>query len=323
MKQAQNGTTKLSIAPSRMSLTSLVKGRIDQPLRVVIYGTEGIGKSTFGASAPSPIFLGPENGTGHLNVTRFPSPQSWVDVLDAIRVLTDDAHDYKTLVIDSLDWLEPVLFAYICQRDGQAGIEAYGYGKGYTAALDEWRVFLKALERLRHARPMHVILVAHAWIKTFSNPAGENYDRYEMKLNNKAAGLIKEWVDCVLFANYETFANKTKRESRAKGVDSGARLLYTQWRAAYDAKNRHGLPESLPLSWDELTACIVKSQDTSADSIIEKICDKAKGLSAVDYRRVTAAIDRAEGSKEKLAQLENWVVSKLEEVEPKEKEQSK
>lgn len=296
---------------SRMTLKSVISGRQEKPLRVLLYGVEGIGKSTFGAAAPAPIFLGAEDGTAHLDVTRFPMPSSWAEVLDAVRVLTAEDHPYRTLVIDTLDWAEPLLWAHICKRDGQANIEAYGYGKGYIAALDEWRVFLAALERMREAKGMHLVLLAHSWIKPFKNPEGDDYDRYEMKLNAKAGGLLKEWVDCVLFANYETFAEKDAKTKRVKGVSTGARLIYTTRTAAYDAKNRHSLPEQMPLAWDEFFAAARTHQVAAPAALEAEIRRKAEGLPAAEKEKALAAIGRAEGNAEKLAQLNDWVNGKL------------
>jgi hypothetical protein len=298
-----------------MSLHSLVKGRIAQPLRVTLYGVEGIGKSTFAAGAPNPVFLGAEDGTAQLDVVRFPTPENWSEVLEAIRELEGGSHDFQTLVLDTLDWLEPLLWAHICARDKQSDIEAYGYGKGYSAALDEWRVLLAALERMRKAKSMHVVMLAHSWIKSFKNPEADDYDRYELKLNAKASGLIKEWSDCVLFANYETFADKDVRTKRAKGVDTGARLIYTQRRAAYDAKNRHSLPESLPLAWSEF-ASAVEAHDRRDPALEARVLAKIDLLAAETLRKdALGALQRAAGNPDKLAQLNNWATAKLAEQE--------
>jgi hypothetical protein len=301
------------VQPSRMTLGGVVKGRQDAPVRAVVFGIEGIGKSTFGANAPRPIFLGAEDGTSQLDVERFPSPETWADMMEAVRVLTDEPHEYGTLVIDTLDWAEPLLWAHICKRDSQKDIEAYGFGKGYQFALDEWRVFLAALERLRKAKRMHVVLIAHSWIKTFKNPEGDDFDRYEMKLNAKAAGLVKEWADCVLFANYETYANKDAKTKKVKGVDTGARLLFTERRAAFDAKNRYGLPESLPLSWPDFFAAMQAHRPADPANLTAEIERKAEQLSEETKRAALAAIGRAGGDALKLSQLNSWVNAKLNE----------
>lgn len=232
---------------SRMSLSAVKRGVIQAPTRVVLYGVEGIGKSTFGANAPEPIFLGAEDGTSQLDVSRFAEPRTWEDVLAAIGTLSTETHEYRTLVVDTLDWIEPLVWAHVCAQGGKKSIEDYGYGKGYVAAGDEWRVFLARLDALREARKMNVILLAHSWIKPFKDPDSDGFDRYEMKLHKTAAGKVKEWADAVLFARYETYA--VAKEGRTRGVSTGARVIHTEYRAAWDAKNRYHLPEVISLDW--------------------------------------------------------------------------
>lgn len=294
-------------APRRMTLDKVVKGRVEAPRRILLYGTEGIGKSTFASDAPAPIFLGAEDGTAQLDIQRFPKPESWDDVLEAVRVLTEEKHEYQTLALDTLDWAEPLLWASMCARDKVADVESYGYGKGYQKALDEWRVFLAALERLRAARQMHVILLAHAWIKPFKNPEGEDFDRYEMKLNGKAAGLLKEWCDAVLFANYETFAVKKDEKARkAKGVSTGARVINTQRTAAYDAKNRYSLPETLPLSWADFDAAVKAGAVASPADLRAEIDRKVKELDDPELaKKVAELVAKAGDSSHSLALINN------------------
>lgn len=317
--QTNGSPPKQPAAPKRMALDKLLKGKIEQPRRILLYGTEGIGKSTFAASAPAPIFVGPEDGTSQLDVTRFPKPLAWPDVLEAVRTLTNDEHAFKTFVLDTADAAEPLLWAHMCERDSQPGktirdVEDYGYGKGYQKALDEWRVFLSMLERLRAARGMHVILLAHAQIKPFKNPQGEDFDRYELKLNAKAGGLLKEWCDAVLFANYETFAVKDEKK-RVRGVSSGARIICTERTAAYDAKNRYGLPESLPLSWEDFDRLATAGADAAAlRSEIERKAAELPDLKAVILEWVAKAGDNAQS----LALINNKVNARI--AEKKEKE---
>jgi hypothetical protein len=294
-----------------MTLSSLVRGPQIQPIRIVLHGPEGVGKTTFGAGAPSPIFIGSEDGSAQLDVVRFPTPESWADVREAVRVLTNDQHNHQTLVLDTLDWTEPLLWEYLCKRDNHPNIEAYGYGKGYQAAIDEWRVFLADLDRLRKARGMHMVLIAHSWIKPFKNPEGDDFDRYELKLHAKAGGLIKEWSDAVLFANYETLAHKDQRTKRVRGVDTGARFLYTERSAAYDAKNRYGLPDSLPLSWQDFEAAVRAGRPADPAALTAEIQRKAKQLIPEDEKRALDAIKRANGDASKLAHLNDWTNAKL------------
>ena len=299
----------------RMSLRSVVGGRQAQPVRVLLYGVEGIGKSTFAAAAPMPIFIGAEDGTAHLDVQRFQNPEKWQDVLDAVRALTVEKHEYQTLVIDTLDWAEPLLWRKVCADGKVESIEDLGYGRGYTAALDGWRVLLAGIEELRRVKRMHVVFLAHSWIKPFKDPEGPGYDRYEMKIHAKAGGLMKEWCDCVLFANYETFAQTDAKTKRVRGVDTGARLFYTQRRAAYDAKNRYDLPESLPLSWEDFFAAVQARQPGDPVVLGAAISAKLPQLGKADAEKAQAALVRAGQDAAKLAQLNDWVNAKIGAIE--------
>ena len=294
--------------PSRMTLANVKKGKQAHAWRFLLFGVEGVGKSTLAAATPSPIFLGAEDGTAHLDVERLPSPQSWGDIKAAVEVLLREEHSYRTLVLDTVDWAEPLLWAHICARDKMKDIEDYGYGKGYTAALDEWRVLLASLERLREVRKMNVLLLGHCHARPFKNPLGEDFDRYELKLNIKAGGLLKEWCDAVLFANHETYAKKDERTKKVKGISTGARWLYTERTAGYDAKNRYGFPEMLPLSWPDVEAAM---QPSGADvtALLAEI--RRKGAEVGLSEKVEAAVLRAAGDVEKLKQLNTWCNSQL------------
>lgn len=305
------GTAKPQPPPSRMTLASVVKGKRARPIRALLYGVEGIGKSTFAASAPSPIFIGAEDGTDHLDAVRFPTPGSWNEVFEALRVLATQEHPYQTLAIDTLDWLEPLAWDFICTRDGVENIEAYGYGKGYVAALDEWRRLLAALERLRETKGMHVVLLAHSWIKPFKNPEGDDFDRHELKLHAKAGGLLKEWSDVVLFANYQTFAEKDSRTKRVKGVSTGARLIYTTRSAAFDAKNRYDLPEEMPLDWDEFYGAVQAHRPADPKALAAEIERKAKELGGDGEAKALAYLEQHAGDAAWLAKLNDKLNAKL------------
>jgi hypothetical protein len=234
---------------SRMSLANVTRGKQDKPLALVLYGPEGVGKSTFAAGAESPVFLCTEQGTAQLDVVRFPTPRNWADVLEAVRVLTYEEHDYKTLVIDTLDWLEPLCWAHVCAVGGKAGIEDFGYGKGYTAAIEQWRVLIQRLELLQNTRRTVVIVLAHASAKNHKDPTLDAFQRWQLRVHAGAGDLFKEWSDAVLFARHETFTTKT--DGKNKGISSGARVMHTRHTAGFDAKNRFNLPETIPLSWKE------------------------------------------------------------------------
>lgn len=247
----------------KISLKDIVPTDEETPHRIVIYGPEGVGKSTFAARAPKCVMLGMERGLSEIKgAHRFPQAGRWDEVLDSIEFLLSAEHPYESLAIDTLDWLEPLCWAHACdignEKGKQDSIEAFGYGKGYNAAVDHWRTLLARLDELQAKRSMNVILVAHAEPKTFKNPLDEDYDRFVGTIHHKAWGLMKQWAKEVLFANYESYT--IEKSGRVRGVSSGKRIIHTEYSAAFDAKNRHGLPAKLPLDWATFTAACAANQ---------------------------------------------------------------
>mgnify|MGYP001615343920 FL=1 len=311
-----NGAPAATTAPRaapRMTLANVVKGKIAAPFRVALVATEGLGKSTWAAGAPSPVVIDADNGTKLVDIEGWRGenrPQSWEDVFDAIETLGRDQHRYQTLVIDTVDAIEPLCWAFICRRDGKKSIEDYGYGKGYTAALDEWRRLIAALERLIKARGMNVILLAHAQVKAFKNPLGADFDRYGMKIHEKAAGLIREWVDASLMGLYEDFAVKDESK-RVRGVSSGARIVHTQRCAAWDAKNRYNLPETLPLCFEDFAAAIAGQAPVDPGALRNEIATLMLSISESGLAaKVEAAIEAAKDNTETLARIADRLRSK-------------
>jgi hypothetical protein len=236
-----------------IDLKKLKKSNSLKPPRIVLYGPHGLGKSTFGASAPDPIFTCTEDGLGAITTTSFPLASTWAHVIEQIDSLLTQQHKYRTYVVDTLDWLEPLIWEETCKRGGKANIEEFGYGKGYLEAATVWREFLTGLNALRDDKGMMVILLAHTEIKRFDSPETEPYDRYQIKLHKRAAELVQEWADCVLFCNYRTIVQKTDvgfNKKATRGVTTGERLIYTAERPAALGKNRYSLPAELPLAWD-------------------------------------------------------------------------
>lgn len=300
------------IGPPSWTLADVSSGRRDEAYRLVVAGIEGIGKTTFAAGAPKPIFLPTEDGSDQLNVSRFPRATSWLDAHHAIELLMKENHDYQTLIVDTLDGLEPMLWDFICRRDGKknrAGvyeIEAYGYGKGFNTAVDTWRGWLNKLEQLRRKK-INVVLLAHTHIKTFKNPDGADYDRYQLQLNDKAAGTIKQWCDAQLFANFETYSVKAEEtDKKGKGISTGARYLYTERTAAYDAKNRYGLPTQLALSWDEFEAAVKAGRPDDPALLLQQINRQLERIAPEQQEKCRAAIERAGTDALKLTQLLNY-----------------
>ncbi len=303
------GATAQQQAPPQRPKLQVVRGRQEVPDRVLIFGVEGVGKSSWAAAAPSPVFVPAEDGTAQLDVARLSKPETWQAMLGHIEQLRTAEHDFRTVVFDTLDAIEPLLWSHICHRDKKSSIEDYGYGKGYVAALDEWRVFLSALERLRRERGVGVVLIAHSVIKLFKNPEGEDYDRYELKLNLKAGGLIKEWCDSVLFAHWETFAAKSG-ESKAKGISTGARIVSTQRTAAWDAKNRYSLPETLPLSYEDYARA--KAAPRTPLELQLSISNKVEQLGDAEVKaKVAAAVKDAGDDAQKLIVIDNRMTATL------------
>ena len=223
-----------------------------------MYGVEGIGKSTFAAGAPNPIFICTEDGLGSLAVEHFPLATSVDDVLSAVGSLYSDKHDFKTVALDSVDWLENLIWKEI---EAKYDPKELAYGKGAVIAAERWREVLNGLNALRNEKGMSVILIAHCTIKRFDSPETEPFDRYQPKLQDRANALIREWCDAVLFANYKTIVKKDDvgfNKTVARGISTGERLLFTAERPAYMAKNRYGLPESIPLSWEAFESAISK-----------------------------------------------------------------
>jgi len=238
------------------SITKSVRNRL--PPRVVVHGPHGVGKSTLGASAYNPVFLPLEDGLSGLEVDAFPLLTSYPQVREALQVLRTSEHAFGTVVVDSLDWLEPLIQAETCARNKWTNIEAPGYGKGYAEAANDWREFLDLCNALRTERGMAVVLIAHSEIKRFEAPDTEAFERYQIKLQRSAAALVQEWADVIGFAQFETAIKKEAvgMNQRARGIATGRRLLHVTEKPAYVAKNRYGMADTLELSWSALIAAM-------------------------------------------------------------------
>lgn len=288
-----------------MKLDQVRRGVVEVPYRILIAGIEGCGKTTFASKAPEPIIICGEKGAEHIDTPKL-YPANWKDVLSAIDTLIAETHTFKTVVIDTLDAIEPWVWSYVCERDGKKDIEDYGYGKGYVVALGEWRSFLAKLEKLK-AKGINIILVAHTNIRLFKNPEGPDYDRYELKLQDKARGLFKEWVEEVLFAGYETFYDKGNG-GKVKGL-TGERVIHTTRTAAWDAKNRHNLPSTLPLDFEAFQEAMARGLDpASLKAVIGK---KMERLPNEKKEKVKAALERADGNIAELAVINGRIDSTL------------
>lgn len=246
-----------------MSLLDKVhSGVVPAPPRLVVYGTEGVGKSTFASQAEKPIFIPTEDGLAQINCDKFPVALQLEQVQEALRDLLNEKHCYKTVVIDSLDWLERLIWEHLCRKGGVDSIDSVGggYGRGYTQAATCFREILGCLDMLRSDKGMTFIGVAHAKIEKFEDPETSSYDRHTPRLNKHVGALVNEWCDAVLFASvrYRTTTedggfNKKRTIATAVGQNGGERILRCVGSPACVAKNRFNLPPELPLSWPDLS----------------------------------------------------------------------
>jgi hypothetical protein len=228
-------------------------GKQPAPRRVMLYGTHGVGKSTWGSMAPKSIFIQTEDGLGEIACDKFPLAKTFGQVMQALSDLYTEEHTYRTVVVDTLDWLERLIWEEVCKQKTVENIEDIGYAKGYMFALTQWREFLTGLEALRADRGMMVVLIAHAKIEKFENPETENYDRYVPRIHKLTSHIVQEWCDEVLFATYRVHVKQTKEgfdKKVTKGVGTGERIIRTTERPAHVAKNRLNLPDELPLDWN-------------------------------------------------------------------------
>lgn len=244
----------MAISLSSISRTT----RNSLPPRVVVHGAQKVGKSTFAAGAYKPIFLPLEDGLSGIEVDSFPLLRSYDEVDQALRSLYTEEHDFGTVVVDSTDWLEPLIWQHVCKSNNWTTIEQPGYGRGYIEANHVWRDFLDKLNTLRIERGMAVILIAHSAVKRFENPDTEAFDRYELKMQKGALGLVVEWADVIAFAQEEVAIKKEKngQNVRARGVSTGRRILQCNAKPSFIAGNRYALPDVLPLEWGALVAAM-------------------------------------------------------------------
>lgn len=231
--------------------------------KIVIAGPGKIGKTTFAASAPNAIGILTEDGADAVDTAAFPLASSLTDVYQAISTLLNEEHDYSTVFLDSIDWLEPLVHAHVCGANKWASIEAAGYGKGYIAAADEWRTLLNGLEALRSQKNMAVILIAHDKIKRFDSPLHDGYDQYVLKLHDRAAALVSEWADVIGWSNYQIVTSESdagygNKETKAR--TTGKRILHVEPHPAHMGGNRFGL-KNMPLSWEAFAAALTASQN--------------------------------------------------------------
>jgi hypothetical protein len=231
-------------------MLKIIEGKEKRPLKIVIYGPEGIGKSTFASKFPDPLFIDTEGGTSNLDVRRIKCSKSWDELLLIVKEIIKNPTVCKTLVLDTADWSETMCINAVTEKYRKNNIEDFGYGKGYTYLLDEYTRLLSLFDELIEVG-INVVITAHAKPRKFELPEEQGaFDRYEMKLTRQVAPVIKEWCDALFFVNYKIYVVTT--ENNTKKAQGGKRVLYTTHNPTYDAKNRFDLPEELELKFEAI-----------------------------------------------------------------------
>lgn len=239
---------------------NIMRGRLGGAKKIVVYGPEGIGKSTFAASFPNPVFIDTEGSTKDMDVARFEKSLSWAMLLQQVQYVIDHPDCCGTLVIDTADWAEQIEITSLCAQKGWSGLEDPGYGKGYTYSAEEFGKLLNLLGDVID-KGNHVVLTAHAQLRKVELPEEMGaYDHWEMKTSKKVAPMIREWADAVFFANYKTRIVEVDKKKKAQG---GQRVMYTNHTPFWDAKNRYALPDELPFEYSSIRHIIEKTDDTA------------------------------------------------------------
>lgn len=269
--------------PKTSRLGSIKRGQLRSALRFMFYGPEGVGKSSLLADVDGLLLADIEGGSDNIDVPRYMFrdeegghvPRSYAEVLSMIDDLeANPGHGFKALGFDTADALEALIHRHICEQHSKSSIEEFGFGKGYQVALDEMRRFLALLDRLR-GKGLAILFVGHSIVKTFKNPEGEDYDRYQLRVHDKLGGLVKEWCDVVGFIRFDGGSAKLKGDvaqtKRARGWATGKRIVHLARDAAWDAKSRLSMPAEIELDvahpWEPFRAAAAGARDTTVESL--------------------------------------------------------
>lgn len=242
-------------------MLNISSGRISRAQKVVIYGAEGIGKSTLASRFPNPLFIDTEGGTSHMDVRRIEKPASFDALIEVVNEVAKEPNICSSLILDTADWAEQLCITGVCAKYKKTSIEDFGYGKGYTYLSEEFSRLLAALDSVI-AAGIHVVITAHAKMRKFEQPDEMGaYDRWEMKLTKQVAPLLKEWCDILLFCNYKTFVVTAQNDT--KKVQGGKRVMFATHHPCWDAKNRHGLADEMDLDYGQIAHLFAAATPTA------------------------------------------------------------
>ena len=277
-------------------MLKITDGKIKRAQKVVLYGSEGIGKSTFAARFPNPLFIDTEGGTSHMDVRRIEKPQTWDELISVLNEVAITKNLCESLVIDTADWAEQLAISHICTKYKKTGLEEFGYGKGYTYLAEEFIAFFEVLDKII-ASGVNVVVTAHAKMRKFEQPDEMGaYDRWEMKLSKQVAPLFKEWCDMLLFLNYQTFVVAT--ENKSAKVQGGKRVIYSSHHPCWDAKNRHGLPDVMDLDYSNIAhifGCeVTPTTEDATSKLLLMLSDE--GITAAELQKVVGEKTKIDAS---------------------------
>jgi GTPase SAR1 family protein len=241
-----------------LNLKAIKPARLPKPPRLILYGSPGVGKSTFAASISGSLFLDVEGGTLNLSVNRVQRDQleTYDDIIAALNAVLSQEHDFTSLIIDTADFMEKVLMKQAALEHGVSDYGKIGYGKGPVTVVNIWRNVTQILDDIREKRNMAIILIAHETLKRINEPDTETYDKYTLAMENKSIEHLESWCDAILFAKEEVYTQKDKTQ-RVR-ASAGDRMLFTRDCPRYLAKNRYNLPPELPFTWPAFSEAFAK-----------------------------------------------------------------
>lgn len=278
-------------------IAKITIGKQMRPMIHMIYGLPGVGKTTWASSFPDPLIIDLEKGSYHLDVARIDDVANYdalMQTLQAIASGVEETKKFRTIVIDSIEAMEALMCDHICIEGNVASIEKYdgGFGKGYARLRELARGVMTVLRKITETRGATVILIGHSQQKQFSDPSeNTTFDRYTMRVNDKMGSVIRDLSDNVFFACHKVYT--TKENGKTKAFSEGERVMKTEWRAAFDAKNRMSLPFELPLSYD----AFMKASLGEGKSVDELRIDAEELAKAVKEEPIrTAALEKIKTS---------------------------